>query len=70
MKLPLVRLVFMATFAAVLSGCATTGGSKFASFFNGSDSYVNNRPDQLQKLQEQTYEAATGPYHVGSTYKP
>ena len=40
-------------------GCATTGGPQYYS--------PSNVPDQLQKMQSQIYDAATGPYRVGGT---
>lgn len=69
MKLPHALIVVFAVVVSVLTGCATNSRSAFAAVRH-EPALINNGSDALQRQQAQMYEAATGPNHVGSTYKP
>lgn len=60
MKPPRLFPVLLAVLAAGLAGCSTTRSPERLP--------ANSPMDNLGRLQNQIYEAATGPHHVGSVY--
>jgi len=66
MKHPLLRILTLALMMLALAGCATTERPRGTAQMP-APATINGR-DPLQRVQDQIYDAATGPNHVGSTY--